>query len=120
MHLSDDEVRKLVPQETMVRRTERTITSQDLLLQDLARSRERGFVIDDAEDEAEGRGLAAPIFDSDGKVTASVGFAGTLAQIDLHRIEALGKVIKNYAGQISRRLGYAGEPERGLRLVQNL
>lgn len=64
--------------------------------------------------------MAAPIFDSDGKMIASVGFAGTLAQIDLHRIDALGKVIKNYAGQISRRLGYTGVASHSLKLVQNL
>ncbi len=120
MSRPDEEIRNLATPESMIRRTERTITSVDVLLENLAKCRESGYALDDAEDEAKGRGVAAPIFDSEGKVIASVGFAGTLAQIDLHRIDALGKAIKNYAGQISRRLGHTGVAGRSLKLVQNL
>lgn len=110
MHSSQSEIRKFCPPRALKRRTGRTLTSVKALINDLAKARERGYSIDDAEDEPEGRGVAAPILGSEGKVVASMGFAGTLAQLDLPRIDALGKLIKNYAAQLSTRLGYSAQP----------
>src|SRR2546426_290304 len=56
--------------------------------------------------EREGRGVAAPIFDEQGKVIASLGVAGSLSQIEFDRFDAIGKLVRNYAGQISERLGH--------------
>jgi DNA-binding IclR family transcriptional regulator len=67
---------------------------------------QRGYAIDDAEDEGQGRCVAAPVRNDDEKVVAALGLAGTLVQVDLDRIDALGKLVKNYAGQIAERLGY--------------
>ena len=116
MHLPELEVKRLCPPNILIRRTPRTITSPDQLLEELLRSLERGYAIDDAEDEGEGRCVAAPIYNEERKVIASLGIAGTLTQIDLNRLDALGKLVKNYAGQISGRLGYRSEP----RLQPNL
>ncbi len=88
------------------RRTERTITDLDLLAQDLQSSRERGYTLDDAEDELDGRCVAAPIHGDSGKIVAAIGLSGTASQIDLKRREALGKLVRNYARQISSQLGY--------------
>ncbi len=112
MHLAESEVRRLCPPNILIRRTPRSITSSDQLLEELRRSAERGYAIDDAEDEGEGRCVAAPIYNEEQKVIASLGIAGTLTQIDLNRLDALGKLVKNYAGQISGRLGYQNEPRQ--------
>lgn len=109
MALPESEIRKICRAGALVRRAERTIVSVDVLLENLKRSAERGYAIDDAEDEPEGRCVAAPIFGDEAKVIASMGVSGTLNQIDLNRIDALGKLVRNYAGQISQRLGYRGE-----------
>lgn len=109
MYLSETAIRRLCPPAKMTRRTDRTIISQDALIEDLAKARQRGYTFDDGEDEKEGRCLAVPVFGSDGKVIAAVGLSGTLAQIDLHRTDAFGKLVINYAGQISARLGYSKE-----------
>lgn len=106
MCLPEIEVRRICQPKTMIRRTERTITSLDVLVAELQRSAERGYAVDDAEDEREGRGLAAPIFNEQGKVVASLGVAGSLSQIEFDRIDAIGKLVRNYAGQISQRLGH--------------
>ena len=42
---------------------------------------------------------------------ASLGVAGSLSQIEFDRMDTIGKLIRNYAGQISQRLGYR-EPAR--------
>jgi DNA-binding IclR family transcriptional regulator len=106
MCLAEDEIRKICLPELLIRRTERTITSVDSLLAELRQSAERGYAVDDVEDEPEGRGVASPIYNDQGKVIASLGVAGSLSQIEPSRIDAIGKLVRNYAGQVSGRLGY--------------
>lgn len=107
MYLTEDEVRKICQPNTLIRRTERTITSLDALLSELRLSAERGYAIDDVEDEPEGRGIAAPIYNDQGKVVASMGVAGGLSQIEFSRTDAIGKLVRNYARQVSERLGHS-------------
>ena len=92
------------------RRTDRTIGDLEMMVRDLKESLERGYAMDDAEDEVDGRCVAAPIYAAPGKVVAAIGLSGTATQIDLKRRDALGKLVRNYARQISARLG-SGEPE---------
>src|SRR5882724_2970570 len=91
MSLAQDEVTRICQPATMVRRTERTITSLDVLIPELRNSAERGYAIDDVEDEGEGRGVAAPIFEEQGKVVASLGVAGSLSQIEFGRFDEIGR-----------------------------
>ncbi len=113
MCCTEDEVGRICQPETMIRRTERTITSLESLLAELQESAGRGYAIDDVEDEPEGRGIAAPVYNDQGKVVASLGVAGGLSQIEFGRMDAIGKLVRNYAGQVSGRLGYS------LRVVQS-
>jgi DNA-binding IclR family transcriptional regulator len=106
MHLHPADIRKLFASVQLAGRTERTITRLESLIEDLALSAARGYAIDDAEDEAEGRGVAAAIWGADGQVVASIGLAGTLQQLDLRRIDGIGKLVSNYATRVSQRLGY--------------
>ncbi|GAA4849178.1 IclR family transcriptional regulator domain-containing protein [Saccharopolyspora rosea] len=61
------------------RLTPRTITTRAALLADLARVRRQGFVISDGELEEGLRGVAAPIRDPEGRVTAAVNVS-----LDVH------------------------------------
>jgi DNA-binding IclR family transcriptional regulator len=106
MHLPEAEIRRILDPVKLVRRTARTITSMDELLADLREAGRRGYALDDAEDEAEGRGVAAAVWGSDGRVIASMGLAGTLQQLDPRRVDGLGKLTKNYSLQLSKRLGF--------------
>jgi DNA-binding IclR family transcriptional regulator len=106
MHLDESEISRLCPPAALVRRTARSLTSMESLLADLKRSAERGYAIDDAEDEDQGRCVSAPVYDNVKRVIASLGIAGTLVQVDLGRLDTFGKLVKNYAGQISERLGF--------------
>ncbi len=67
MCLTEDEVRAICKAGTLIRRTERTIVSVDTLLTELRYSAERGYAIDDIEDEPEGRAVAAPIIQRSGQ-----------------------------------------------------
>ena len=107
MHLPEEEVRQLILPEKLVKKTDRTITTIDGLLADLRLSRSRGFACDDGEDGKDSRCVAAPIFDHDGKVMAAIGIVGVFGQIEVERFEPLGKLVRTYGLEISRRLGYA-------------
>jgi DNA-binding IclR family transcriptional regulator len=106
VHLPESEVRQLLPAAKLTRRTDRTITTLEGLLEDLALSRQRGYTIDDVEDEYEGRGVAAPVFSAEGRVVGSIGLAGSISQIRREDLEPLGEAIRSTAQKISVRLGY--------------
>lgn len=114
MYLPASEVRRLVGPGPLVRRTDRTITDVDSLIANLAEYATRGYAVDDGEDEAEGRGAAAAIWGSDGRVVASLGLAGTLQQTDPSRMDGIGRLIRNYALQVSQKLGYQPGPDTPL------
>jgi DNA-binding IclR family transcriptional regulator len=106
MCLPENEVRVICQPDTMIRRTERTRTALDVLIPELRQSAERGYAVDDAEDEREGRGIAAAILNNQGQVVASLGVAGSLGQIEVNRIDSIGKLVRNCVGRISQHLGY--------------
>ncbi len=115
MYLPPADVRRIIEPKLLVRRTERTLTNLDGLLQNLSESCLRGYAVDDGEDETEGRGVAAAVWGGEGQVVASMGLAGTLAQMEMKRVDGLGKLLKTYAMQLSYRLGYAPPEGEGNR-----
>jgi DNA-binding IclR family transcriptional regulator len=52
------------------------------------------------------RAVAAPIFNHSGKVAAAVNLGGSTLQIKMKDVPALGELVRSYAGQMSRKLGY--------------
>jgi DNA-binding IclR family transcriptional regulator len=106
MPLTEDEIRTICKPSNMIRRTERTIISVEALLSDIHYSQERGYSIDDIEDEPEGRAVAAPVYSSQGKAVASLGVAGSLSQLEFSRLDPVGKLVRNYAERTSQRLGH--------------
>lgn len=119
MFTPENQIRKILKDAGLPRKTDRTIITVEAFLEDMARCRERGFAVDDGEDENEGCCIAAPIFSGDDHVVAAVGLSGTVAQIDSQRREAIGKLITNYARQISARSGqlYAVPPARAAKNI---
>lgn len=110
-HLPEDEVERLIRERGLPRHNENTIVSPKRLREELRRIRERGYSLDDEEDEIGLRCLGAPIFDHRGHVVASVSVAGTIAQITGENMAELAEAVKEAAAAISRQLGFA--PERG-------
>jgi DNA-binding IclR family transcriptional regulator len=106
MHAGAEELRRLLPPARLTGRTDRTITTIEGLLSDLAASRSRGYTVDDVEDEYEGRGVAAPVFSAEGRIAGSVGLAGSISQIRREDLEHLGASIRSTAQKISLRMGY--------------
>jgi DNA-binding IclR family transcriptional regulator len=88
-------------------RTENTITDPEALRRELAAIRQRGYAIDDVENEEGVRCAGAPIFDHESHVVASISVAGPAYRMTRERIKTLGPGIRDAAGEVSRRLGAA-------------
>ncbi|GII92853.1 IclR family transcriptional regulator [Sinosporangium siamense] len=86
-------------------RTEWTITDGDRLRLELARIRQRGYSVDDRENEPEVRCVAAPIFDHTDAATAALSISGLTSRITAARVRELGPLVANAALRISREHG---------------
>lgn len=85
--------------------TDKTIRNGIALLDDIARSRARGYAIDDEEHAVGLRCAAAPIFNEYGEPVAAVSISGPAARITDRRVPDLGSLARRTAGEITREIG---------------
>lgn len=86
--------------------SETTITSVNVLRQELQRTRERGYAIDNGETGERVRCVAAPIRDYTGQVVAALSISGPQTQITADRVPDLGQSVRKAADMISNKLGF--------------
>lgn len=107
--MPEREVDKILKEKGMPKVMERTITDPKALKDQLNVIRQRGWAIDDEENELGIRCAAAPVFDYTGNVIAAISSTGPL---DLYTYEFLDEkiadLVKEAAYQISKRMGYQG------------
>ena len=89
----------------MPARTPNTITSPELLQDELKKTRERGYAIDDMENEIDIRCLSVPVFGRDGQIVSAISISGLAARFDGTRITQLAHIVQRGAEELSRRLG---------------
>lgn len=87
-------------------RTLRTLTSLVALQQELHRTRERGFAVDDEENEEGARCIGAPIFDRDGRLAGAVSLSAPISRLNERQVPKVGAAVVQAANDISARLGY--------------
>jgi IclR family acetate operon transcriptional repressor len=104
-HMTEVDVIAIVERNGLPRYTEHTIVTQEGLLQELARIRQRGFSIDNEEFSLGLRCIAAPIFDESGTVQAAISLAGPAARILENRIDALGELVALCSGSVTSEIG---------------
>lgn len=88
--------------------TPRTLTSKGMLVEQLKDVKLKGFAIDDEEVYAGIRCIAAPIFNYQERIEASIGVSGPANRIRLEEIPKIGEQVCHIAEQISKELGYKG------------
>ncbi|GII95922.1 IclR family transcriptional regulator [Sinosporangium siamense] len=86
-------------------RTRQTITTAEGLRAELAAIRQRGYSIDDIENEEGIRCVAAPIFDVSGASSSGISVSGPVERVTPEKVAEFGPLVIAAANDISRRLG---------------
>lgn len=86
--------------------TEKTITTEQALETELADIRNKGYALDDEENESGVRCIASPVFDTVGIIVAAIGISGPTVRVTDETIEPLTQIVINVAQQLSAELGY--------------
>lgn len=105
-YLSEKEINNVIAKEGLKRFTPNTITDIDKLIVHLKQIKQQGFAISDQEVDRGARAVAAPVFDQSGNMIAGISIAGPAFRINKKRLNALGKLVVQYAKKISANLGY--------------
>lgn len=88
--------------------TSRSITDGDALKVDLRLTRERGYSVDDVENEEGIRCIGAPVLGHDGRPVAAISLAGPEVRLTLEVAHELGPELVAVTREISHQLGYRG------------
>ncbi len=91
----------------MSKYTEHTITSIPRLLEELRKTRERGFAISEQEFEAGINAVAAPILDANAYPLAAMAIVGPAFRLPLERLMQVGKTLRETTDAIARDIGLA-------------
>ncbi|HOX32876.1 MAG TPA: IclR family transcriptional regulator [Spirochaetales bacterium] len=108
--LPDDEIERYVGAVRLDRFTPNTIMDRELLREDLRRTRERGYSVDDMEHEDGVRCVGAPLRDSEGRVVGAISVSGFAQRITREREAQVAASVMRAAREISAALGFG--PER--------
>ncbi len=84
--------------------TEHTITDRDELREELYRTRERGYSVDNMEHEFGVKCVGMPIFNRKGTVEAAISVSGPSLRFSEERIEEIAGILKTYVEKIQERM----------------
>lgn len=104
--LPDEEVEKVWKDSNIKKLTENTITDLDDMKKELEMIREKGYAVDNEENEIGVRCIGAPVFNRFGKVEGAISISGPTFRITMDKIEDLSKEVIKYGKLISKELGY--------------
>jgi DNA-binding IclR family transcriptional regulator len=90
----------------LTRYTSLTHADEADLLAELARIRARGCSVNRGEWRSEVRGVAAPVYDSSGRVVAAIGVCSPASRLTDERIDATCNLVIDSAQRLSARLGW--------------
>jgi DNA-binding IclR family transcriptional regulator len=104
-----DEVRgvKVASLEPLTKVTPSTIVDREALQRELARTRERGYALEDEENAIGARGVGVPVLDSHGHPVAAVGINGPAAEFDLRNADRTAARLWQVSREMSRQLADA-------------
>lgn len=103
-YATDDVLDKVIAA-GMPSRTPATITSPEGLHAELAHIRERGYAIDDVENELDIRCVAAPAFNHSGAVVTAVSVSGPASRVTHDRLAEFGRQVIETTQALTDRLG---------------
>lgn len=102
----ESEVRRTLKEAGMAKKTPRSITSAEEYLEELSRVRARGYAVDNEENSAGVRCVAAPVFGASGEILAAIGLTAATSQIPEEATALLARTVIKAALLVSRQCGY--------------
>ncbi|GAB3602998.1 IclR family transcriptional regulator [Microbacterium aureliae] len=103
----DSRVAEIVKRTGMARVTDATHTSLATLLEDLHSTRQRGWAIDNGENEPGLRCVGAPIFDASGSGIGGVSVSALEFEMPVPRLREVAEHVMQAGHAISEALGYS-------------
>ena len=104
--LPEKEVKQIWNESIIERKTDKTITDIDEMLQVLAEVREKGYALDDEENEEGVRCIAACLHGYSKEVKYAFSVSGPVSRMTKERVEELAVDMKKVQEELSRELGY--------------
>lgn len=98
--LDDGALNKAVSQQSYHRFTDKTLTSEQALLEELERIRSRGFAVDDEEHEPGIICVACPILTEGGRMLGAISITGSTDRMSFDQLEAWVPRVRRVAEQI--------------------
>lgn len=93
--------------EPLSQKTDKTLQTLTALQAELVLVRERGYAVDDEENEPGARCLAAPVMDQHGVCVGAISISGPSTRITPQRVPTLAARVRDASAVISHRLGYS-------------
>lgn len=105
----EENIDEILNQTTVARFTEKTITDRKELKKHLQMTRKRGWALDDQENEADIRCVAAPVRHITGTVIAAISVSGLATRLNDEVLPEVSELVMNAAIQLSAKMG--NQPE---------
>jgi DNA-binding IclR family transcriptional regulator len=107
-YLPGNEIKRILQKNPLTAATRRSITRKDEFIKWLSQVRSQGFAVD-VETALDGiTGVAAPVFDHQGKVVAGIGVGFISSSVNEKELNTIIKEVIKAAMDISRELGFTG------------
>lgn len=113
--LRDEEIKRLYENKPFEKLTEKTLLSFDALMTQIHQIRQRGWSIDDEENEIGTRCVGAPVFDYRDRVIAAISLAWDIAPNPDLTWAKMAEHVHNCASDVSIKMGYPPKKTRHLR-----
>ncbi len=104
-HWKPTELDSFLQGRPLARRTYASIVEKSALVLQLDQIRSRGFAIDDQENSTGMRCVAAPVFDRNNRVRASLSISGSITRLPDQRLNTLGHSLAAAARRMSEDIG---------------
>ena len=103
-NMSDRDIKEYIAGHELKAFTENSITDKDVFREELMRTRQRGYAIDDMEHEFGIKCMAMPIFDRTRSVYAAISISGLATHFTETQMAEWAILLKKYVNKIESRL----------------
>lgn len=103
-NMSDEEIHEYLTHRNLEAFTENSITDKEQLYQELMRTRQRGYAVDDMEHEFGIKCIGMPVFNRNGALYAAVSISGLATHFTEKNISDWAILLKKYVRKIESRL----------------